>query len=75
MNSEKHKLMIEAALAGVAANPVLSHMRIVAYSPVSTQCIEEGDSLKTKESDLLAIKKAEEKRLRKQERNLKNGQS
>ena len=43
-------------------------------SKTSTQCIEEGDSLKTseKESDLLAIKKAEEKRLKRKERNLKN---
>ena len=39
-------------------------------SKASTQCIEEG--LKNKESDLLAIKKAEEKRLKRKERNLKN---
>ena len=76
MNSkEKRKKKVEASLERVRDNPVLAHMRQTAYSPVSTQCIEEGDSLKTKESDLLAIKKAEEKRLRKQERNLKNGQS
>ena len=74
MNSkEKRKKKVEASLERVRDNPVLAHMRQIAYSPVSTQCIEEGDSLKNKESDLLATKKAEEKRLKRQERNLKNG--
>ena len=74
MNSkEKRKKKVEASLERVRDNPVLAHMRQIAYSPVSTQCTEEG--LKNKESDLSAIKKAEEKRLKRQERNLKNGQS
>ena len=72
MNSkEKRKEKVKASLERVRDNPVLAHMRQIAYSPVSTQCIEEG--LKNKESDLLATKKAEEKRLKRQERNLKNG--
>ena len=41
-------------------------------SKTSTQCIEEGDSLKTKLSSEEALKKAEEKRLKRKERNLKN---
>ena len=78
MNSkEKRKEKVKASLESVRDNPVLAHMRQVAYSPTSTQCIEEGDSYNInkspKESDLLAIKKAEEKRLKRQERNKKNG--
>ena len=73
MNSkEKRKARIKAALERVRDNPVLAHMRQVAYSPTSTQCIEEGDSLKTKLSSEEALKKAEEKRLKRKERNLKN---
>lgn len=73
MNSkEKRKEKVKAALERVRDNPVLAHMRQVAYSPTSTQCIEEGDSLKTKLSSEEALKKAEEKRLKRQERNLKN---
>ena len=72
MNSkEKRKEKVKASLERVRDNPVLAHMRQTAYSPTSTQCIEEG--LKNKESDLLAIKKAEEKRLKRKERSLKNG--
>ena len=75
MNSkEKRKARIKAALERVRDNPVLAHMRRVAYSPTSTQCIEEGQANINKSlSSQEAIKKAEEKRLRKQERNKKNG--
>ena len=74
MNSkEKRKEKVKASLERVRDNPVLAHMRQTAYSPVSTQCIEEGDSLKTKLSSEEALKKAEEKRLKRKERNLKNG--
>ena len=58
MNSkEKRKEKVKASLERVRDNPVLAHMRQVAYSPTSTQCIEEGDSLKTKLSSgqLLSI--------------------
>ena len=49
-------------------------MRQTAYSPTSTQCIEEGKANINKSlSSQEAIKKAEEKRLKRQERNLKNG--
>lgn len=53
---------------GVRNNPVLAHMRNVAYTPIS-------DSFFSKERhdlEVERIRKAEEKRLRKQERNLKN---
>lgn len=77
MNSkEKRKEKVKASLERVRDNPVLAHMRQVAYSPTSTQCIEEGDSLETNKTSISsqeAIKKAEEKRLKRQERNLKNG--
>ena len=43
MNSkEKRKEKVKAALERVRDNPVLAHMRRVAYSKTSTQCIEEG---------------------------------
>ena len=43
MNSkEKRKEKVKASLESVRDNPVLAHMRQVAYSPTSTQCIEEG---------------------------------
>lgn len=76
MNSkEKRKEKVKAALERVRDNPVLAHMRQVAYSTTSTQCIEEGqaNTNKTSPSSQEAIKKAEEKRLKRQERNLKNG--
>ena len=74
MNSkEKRKVKVKESLERVRDNPVLAHMRRVAYSLTSTQCIEEGDSLKTKLSSEEALKKAEEKRLKRKERNLKNG--
>ena len=75
MNSkEKRKEKVKASLERVRDNPVLAHMRQVAYSPTSTQCIEEGQANrnKTSPSSQEAIKKAEEKRLKRQERNLKN---
>ena len=65
MNSNSRKLMIAAALAHVAANPVLTHMRNTAYAPVKLK-----EYSKNEEE---VLKKAQEKRLRKQERNLKNG--
>ena len=76
MNSkEKRKEKVKASLESVRDNPVLAHMRQVAYSPTSTQCIEEGQANKNKTSPSSqeAIKKAEEKRLKRQERNKKNG--
>ena len=77
MNSkEKRKARIKAALERVRDNPVLAHMRRVAYSPTSTQCIEEGlktSPLNQSISSQEVIKKAEEKRLKRKERNLKNG--
>lgn len=78
MNSkEKRKIKNQKSLERVRDNPVLAHMRQIAYSPVSTQYTEEGDSRNInksiKESDLSAIKKAEEKRLKRQERNIKHG--
>ena len=76
MNSkEKRKEKVKASLESVRDNPVLAHMRQVAYSPTSTQCIEEGQANrnKTSPSSQEAIKKAEEKRLKRQERNKKNG--
>ncbi len=74
MNSkERRKEKVKASLERVRDNPVLAHMRQTAYSPTSTQCIEEGLKNKTSISSQEAIKKAEEKRLKRQERNLKNG--
>ena len=76
MNSkEKRKEKVKASLERVRDNPVLAHMRQVAYSETSTQCIEEGQANrnKTSPSSQEAIKKAEEKRLKRQERNKKNG--
>ena len=75
MNSkEKRKEKVKAALERVRDNPVLAHMRQVAYSPTSTQCIEEGQANINKNlSSEEALKKAEEKRLKRKERNLKNG--
>ena len=61
MNS---KALLAAAITGMMNNPVLAHMRKVAYSPISLK-----ESTKDDEE---RIRKAEEKRLRKQERNLKN---
>ena len=74
MNSkEKRKEKVKASLERVRDNPVLAHMRRVAYSPTSTQCIEEGQANINKSlSSQEAIKKAEEKRLKRKERNLKN---
>ncbi len=48
----------------VRDNPVLAHMRKVAYSPISLKT-------PTKNEEEI-MRKAEEKRLRKYERNLKN---
>ena len=76
MNSkEKRKEKVKASLERVRNNPVLAHMRRVANSPTSTQSIEEhqANTNKTSISSQEAIKKAEEKRLKRQERNLKHG--
>ncbi len=55
---------LKKADQNVRDNPVLAHMREVAYTPVTLK-----EFPKAHEE---LIKKAEEKRLRKQERNLKN---
>ena len=60
----KPSVLIAAAYAGMMANPVMKHMRDVASAPVSLPT--------SRKYDLTAINKAEEKRLRKQARNLKN---
>jgi hypothetical protein len=58
----KHK--VEAATKRMIANPVMAHMRAVAAEAIPVFSSTKNDSD--------AIKKAEEKRLRKQERNIKN---
>ena len=74
-SKEKRKAKVKASLERVRDNPVLAHMRQTAYSPTSTQCIEEGqaNTNKTSISSEEALKKAEEKRLKRKERNKKNG--
>ena len=67
MNSKSRKLMVTAALSRVAANPVLTNMRNTAYAPVTLKEFSRNDEE--------AIIAAEAKRLRKQERNKKNGLS
>lgn len=63
MNSKVNTALVLASLA-VQNNPVMSHMRKVAYSPTYLPF--------SKKNETEAIKKAEEKRLRKMERNIKH---
>lgn len=60
------KNVINAALMAIAANPIMKHMRDVAYAPVAIR--------NHKKSDPLQQEAAEAKRLRKQARNIKNAQ-
>lgn len=60
----RSKALLAAAIIGITNSPVLAHMRKGAYSPISIKSPKKDDEER--------IKKAEEKRLRKQERNLKN---
>ncbi len=60
----RSKALLAAAIIGITNSPVLAHIHKVAYSPISLK--------KSTKDDEERIRKAEEKRLRKQERNLKN---
>lgn len=53
-------LKLQAALAAVAASPILSHMRKTAYQPVLYNSRE-----KSAAESLIALNKAQEKRNRK----------
>ena len=64
----RSKALLAIAVAGMMNNPVLAHMRNVAYSPVKIKDTKDTP-LNTQEE---LLRKAEEKRLRKQQRNLKN---
>ena len=60
----RSKALLTAAMTGMMANPVLAHTRKVAYSLIPLKELIKNNKER--------MRKAEEKRLRKQERNLKN---
>lgn len=59
---KKPTLALQYALAAVAANPILTHMRSAVYYPVTIPTLPRNDTLH--------LQKAEEKRLRKQQKYL-----
>lgn len=65
---KKDKMVSLGIGEAMMANPVLAHMRKVAYTPV-TPIVHSS-----KETQDEALKKAEAKRLRKQTRNIQNEQ-
>ena len=56
--------LLQAAIANLAINPLMMHMRNVAYFPVTLPTERKDDEER--------LKQAEEKRLRRRLRNIKN---